>query len=352
MTVDLSGGLDVEREFVWAEQPDDPELRESVNAWLWDDDGDDLGLPRIGVEAVADQWETHELQLNLVYADGRVLQLFGVPGPVHDPTGTDGAPRVLGAGPLSFTLVEPFRRWDLHFDGLAVETTVAAQIAGELPVGGEPTVPVRLSVELEAVVPPWENGALLAEAGRVLAEQEEGGLMGGPRFEQLNRMSGTLQVGDGEPRALRGGALRIRRRGIRRLTRFWGHAWQSAVFPSGKAFGYIVYPDREDGVPTYNEGYLYDGHGALVPARVVEAPWLTRMVPRGEQLRVVLETEDGRVETILGETLVSSFAAVPITFGAFPVLGQAIVRYTWGDEVAKGMMERSTMPQLVEGVQA
>ena len=35
MTVDLTGGLSDEREFVFAEQPDDPEMRESVNAWIW-----------------------------------------------------------------------------------------------------------------------------------------------------------------------------------------------------------------------------------------------------------------------------------------------------------------------------
>ena len=35
MTVDLTGGLPEEREFVFAAQPDDPEMRESVNVWIW-----------------------------------------------------------------------------------------------------------------------------------------------------------------------------------------------------------------------------------------------------------------------------------------------------------------------------
>ena len=35
MTVDLTGGLPDERKFVFAAQPDDPEMRESVNAWIW-----------------------------------------------------------------------------------------------------------------------------------------------------------------------------------------------------------------------------------------------------------------------------------------------------------------------------
>ena len=41
------GGLDPEREYVFASKPDDPEMRESVNVWIWDD-GPDVGLPRIG----------------------------------------------------------------------------------------------------------------------------------------------------------------------------------------------------------------------------------------------------------------------------------------------------------------
>ena len=55
MSVDLTGGLSDDREYVFGAQPDDPEMRESVNAWIWDE-GVDVGMPRIGVEAVADQW--------------------------------------------------------------------------------------------------------------------------------------------------------------------------------------------------------------------------------------------------------------------------------------------------------
>jgi hypothetical protein len=121
------------------------------------------------------------------------------------------------------------------------------------------------------------------------------------------------------------------------------------VFPSGRAFGCLVYPPREDGLPTYNEGYLFEGDGALVPARVVEAPWLRRMMPRGERVRVVLETEHGRRETISGETIASVFAAIPVTAdAAFPILHQSIVHYTWGSESTNGMMERSTLPQHMD----
>ena len=106
----------------------------------------------------------------------------------------------------------------------------------------------------------------------------------------------------GEDNDFTGSGLRIRRQGVRRLEGFRG---QSALFGSGRAFGYIAYPPRPDGHPTFNEGYLFDGDGDLIPARVVEAPWLTRLQPRGEDVSVVLETDDGTVR-IDGETVVST----------------------------------------------
>ena len=345
MTVDLTGGFADSREFVFAKQPDNPDMRESVNIWAWDDGGE-AGFPRIGVEAVADQWETHDVQCNIAFASGRVLGIFE-PGKVHDPLGADGQARVLGAGPLSFELVEPFRRWRMHLDGTAVDTTVQGQIDA-LRSGQHPSarVPVTLELEMEHVVPPWENGALRKEAAYVLENQEEGALMGGPRFEQLFRMTGTFRVGD-ETRELRGGGLRIRRQGIRRMARFWGHAWQSAVFPSGRAFGYIVYPDREDGLSTYNEGYLFEGDGELVPARIVDAPWIRRIQPSGEDVSVVIETEHGTT-SIAAESIMSTYHGMIPDDGVGLVLQQGIVRYTWDGESANGMMERSMPSDRVD----
>ena len=336
--IDLTGGLDEEREFVFATQPDDPEMRESVNVWVWDDSGE-LGLPRVGIEAVADQWDTHDIQVNLAQADGRVLNVFAN-GEVHDPIGPDGRPRILGAGLLSFELVEPFRHWRARIDGSATETSTQAQIDGWMPGQSDgDAVPIELDLDIRSAVPPWEAGTLLEEAGRVLATQEEGDLMGGPRFEQLFRATGTLRVGD-DTRPLSGGGLRIRRTGVRRLATFWGHAWQSALFPSGRAFGCNLYPPRADGKATFNEGYLFEGDGGLIPARVVQAPWLGELRPKGQDVTVVLESERGTT-TIHGETLLSTFMVMPPEVGGGLHLQQAIARYTWDDESAVGMIERS-----------
>ena len=346
MAVDLTGGLAEEREYVFAEQPEDPEMRESVNAWIWDH-GSDVGMPRIGVEAVGDQWETHDIQLNVSFADGKVLNRVG-PGEVHAPLGADGRARTLGAGPLSFELIEPFRHWRMRFDGLARTSTVENQMAAR-PPEGKPDVPVAIEIDIESAVPPWEQGELLAEAKRVLEEQDEGALMGGPRFEQLSRAAGTIRVAEQEHR-IDGGALRVRRQGIRRLGTFRGHVWQSALLPSGRAFGFIVYPPRDDGLATYNEGYLFEGDGELVPAWVVDAPWLRTLQPKGQDVSVVLESEKGTTR-IEGESVVSCFSVMggvgPGTEG-FPVLQQAVVRYTMDGETANGMMERSIPADRLE----
>ena len=84
VTIDLTGGLDLAWENVFTAQPDHPEMHESINAWIWDDSGS-IGLPRIGVEAIGNSWETHGLQVNIVTTaksaevGKRLLELMGFP---------------------------------------------------------------------------------------------------------------------------------------------------------------------------------------------------------------------------------------------------------------------------------
>ena len=124
------------------------------------------------------------------------------------------------------------------------------------------------------------------------------------------------------------------------------------MFPSGKAFGYIAYPPRPDSQPTYNEGYIFTGDGPLEAARVVQAPWLTRLKALGEDVSLVLQTADGTVK-IAGETVFSthdihhdddtySVRAMKKETPSFPALQQAGVRYRWDSEETYGMLERST----------
>jgi hypothetical protein len=345
MSIDLTGGIDRSREYVFAVRPDNPEMRDSVSFWTVDDRGK-IGLPRIGVEAVAANWDNHEIQLNIAFPDGRVYRLRES-GPSLPSYGPDGKPTVLGAGGLAFRCVEPFDTWTMTYDGKAMQTSSADLVAGRTH---GPLVDVAFQVQAMMAAPPWIQGALQRDAGDRINNSVEGDLMGGPRYEQLFRASGSVTIA-GDTEDFTGSGLRIRRQGVRRLAGFWGHAWQSAVFPSGKAFGYIAYPPRSDGQPTFNEGYIFAGDGDLVPARAVQAPWLTRLQALGEDVSLVLETADGIVH-IEGETVFSthdihhnddtfSVRAMKEEHPNFPALQQAGVRYRWDGEESYGMLERS-----------
>jgi hypothetical protein len=337
LAIDLTGGLDSSREHVFARRPDNPEMRDSVSMWISDDRGE-LGIPRVGIEAVASAWETHSLQLNVAFPDGRAYRLRE-PGKALSPLDDDGLPTILGAGPLAFRCVEPFQTWTATFCGTAVQTSTKALIAGH---SDKTRAELEFRVTATMAAPPWIQGSLLPEAAERLESSVEGDLMGGPRYEQLFRVRGTLRVG-AEEHAFTGSGLRIRRQGIRRLGEFWGHCWQSALFPSGRGFGYIAYPPRDDGEPTFNEGYLFDGDRDLIPARVVRAPWLAKLQSSGEDVSVVFETSSGHTR-IEGETAMSTFDVFRRPdMPNFPVLYQGGVRYRWDGEETYGMLERSSM---------
>jgi hypothetical protein len=346
MAVDLTGGIDRSREFVFAERPDNPEMRDSVSFWVVDDHGR-IGLPRIGIEAVAANWDAHDIQVNVAFPDGRVYRqrTNGRSMPAED---RNGEPAVLGAGGLVFQCIEPFQTWTMTYDGPAVQTSSADLVEGRTD---GPLVDISFHVEATMAVPPWVQGALQIDAAAQLMTSVEGNLMGGPRYEQLFTATGEVTVAGAAEHRFSGSGLRIRRQGVRKLAGFWGHCWQSAVFPSGRAFGYIAYPPRPDGQPTFNEGYVFTGDGGLIPARAVRAPWLTRLRSAGEDVSLVLETAEGRF-AIDGETVFSthdihhnddmySMQALKQEMSSFPALQQAGVRYHWDGEESFGMLERS-----------
>lgn len=344
MAIDLTGGLDPSREYLFAERPDNPEMRDAVNMWVSDDRGV-VGIPRFAVEALSAEWDRHMISVNIAYPDGRVY-LVRDHGDSHSPIGPEGKPTILGAGPLQFRCIEPFVRWDVSFKGEAEAMTTLEQMNGALP-GDGPMVDVEFQLETTMAVPPWIQGTMSKEAAEVLSGGDEADAMGGDRFEQLCRVKGMLRVGD-EVHDFSGSGLRIRRQGVRNISEFWGHCWQSALFPSGKAFGYNAYPPRDDGKPTYNEGYIFDGDGELIPARVIKAPWLSKLAPYGDDVSCVLETGRGNIE-IEGETFVSTFAmGRPNMPPNFPVLQQTGVRYRWDGEETYGMMERSIRKEKIE----
>ena len=341
MAIDLSGGLPIEREHFFAEKPG-PEVRDAANVWLEEENG--TFAMRIGIEGLAEDWDRHEIWLDIAYPDGRVLssrERFDS----HSPIGPEGKPTILGTGPLQFRCIEPFRLWSISFAEHPVREISAEQLIVDSYPEQPPLRKVAFEIELRPVVPPLVSGTLTADS-QDLMSGEQGSFIS-PRFEQLCRVTGTLTI-DGERRSFKGQALRIKRQGVRKFEGFWGHCWQSALFPSGKAFGINVFPPRADGQPSFNEGFVFDGDGELKPARAHTMPWLRKLHTGGEAVPLVLETADGLVE-IDGTTFVNCRSlGASVLPASFPVVQQAHARYRWGDEEATGMIERSTLRDQME----
>lgn len=343
-TIDLSGGICVEREYVLDAQPE-PGVRDAVNVWIEEENG--AFALRLGVEAVAEQWDRHELWLDLAFPDGRLYQRRGAADTLPA-IGPEGLPTVRATGPLSFRCVEPFRLWTVAFEGEATALTTATLI--ETPIPDESQLlqaDLGIDVAMTMAAVPWIPGSLLPEAAEALGG-EQGDFMS-PRYEQLFRCEGSLRI-DGREQAFRGNGLRIRRTGFRAFSGFAGHCWQSAIFPSGKGFGLNIYPPRDDGQPSYAEGFVLDADGTRTPARPIDVPWLRRLVTGGESVGFVLETIDGRRVAVEGET----FANVrsrghPMLPDDFPIVQQAHARYVWDGEETTGMIERSTKPSAMHG---
>jgi hypothetical protein len=334
--VDLTGGLDPELELFLTRQPREPEMRDSATLWVMDEAGV-LALPRVTVDAIASHWDRPWLQLNMVHADGRTFRVWER-CPSHSHIGRRGKPSVLGSGPLRLECEDPFHRWTMKFAGTATQSTVDAQIAGK-----QEGTPVKLmfSFEAEMAAPPWLMGGMTAEAARRMKDGDAAVLMGGLRYEQLCRVTGTVSIG-GENYHVRATGMRVRRQGIRRMATAIGHCQHSALFPSGRAFGAIAFTPHKDGTQAFNEGFIIDGDGRKHAATVLEAPWMRRLVSSGESVPLVLRSDLGDIQ-IAGRTHLSTFDSHLFEMADTSVLQQGMVRYQWDGESTMGLMERCTL---------
>jgi hypothetical protein len=147
---------------------------------------------------------------------------------------------------------------------------------------------------------------------------------------------------DGATHSINLAGSRIKRRSIRTESLFLrGHCWQAVVFPDGSAAGYEARPMHDDGHEPYNEGFLYKD-GRLYRARATQMPWFRELTERGDDVSFELESELGKTR-IEG---VSELSTYMLSCGNMHGLDlhQGGARYTWGDQVAYGMIERSATP--------
>lgn len=343
-TMDLTGGIDPAREWVMAERPTVEGMRDAVNVWIEEENG--AFAMRIGVEALAEEWDKQLVWLDIAFPDGRVINLRDENGPTHSALDEQGNPTIRGSGGVSFRCVKPFQQWRVQFDGKAPETT-ATDLINEVWPDEPPMTDVVFDITMNMAVPPWAPGSMLKDA-KTLVDGEQGEFIS-PRYEQLFRCDGAMQLGD-DRYTFNGNGLRIRRQGIRKFEGFWGHCWQSAVFPDGRGFGFNTFPPRADGKPSYNEGYVFDGSGVLKPARAIQIPWLTELKTHGDNVSCVLETDTGRVE-IEGVTFINTRSRAPGQLPAsFPIVQQAHARYRWDDQETVGMIERSSLPEVIKNL--
>jgi hypothetical protein len=332
----MTGGADPLLDEMTASPPTSEAFREGVSIWVWDNDGH-FFFPRIGVEAVGATWtRSYDTALCMADPKGGLVLAFG-PYPPLDVMDARGRPRVLGAGPLRFECLTPFELWRVRFDGRAVIADVDGYLRGgepkPLPGCGHPELNMRVSIDAVSAAPPWFQGTHEPDGHHVPGER---------RFEQLCEVEGTVELEGEPPVSFRGGALRVHRKGGDRNNYgdFYGHCWQSALFPSGRAFGFIHYRSGPDGAPRYREGWVREGD-QVRSARVDGTPWLEDVRHAGEDVSFTLET--GESIRIAGVTVASSIRPPRHTDvgTTFPVLHSGIARYRWQDEESFGMIERS-----------
>ncbi|MDB5968621.1 MAG: hypothetical protein JWQ90_1071 [Hydrocarboniphaga sp.] len=337
----LSGGLALEKDRVLPGQPEHPEMRESVSIWLFEENGE-FAFPRGGIEAESQSWDNRLLQANFSFANGRVMSGAGR-GPAPPAIDADGCPSIIGAGPLTFRCIEPFKRWTMRFDGPARDGHTSEQLDGSFKTKTT-TAPVKLDVEMTMATPAWVQEVSADTSKMSAAQAANAQAMGlGYRFEHHFRAQGILEIDD-RKRAFKGTGTRIHRQSIRRLEGFFGHCWLSALFPDGRAFGCLAYPPR-DGLTdySYNDAVVYQD-GKLYPARIVKAPFLRRIVFEGDDVSVELQSELGHTR-IEGVTALSTFRIGNPDIGGLN-LQQGGARYTWDGQTAYGMVERSSHESL------
>jgi hypothetical protein len=331
------GGLAPHHDHMLTAKPEDPAMRESASIWVYEDNGE-FAFPRHGIEGIAKVWENHSYNCNFAFADGRALSEIRTDGKSHSPIDENGQPTILGSGDLQFRCVEPFRKWRATYSGNPVDTT--SQAMADNNFDKSRTTPVAYELDLEMVVPAWtQDNTPEALARMSERERSDAGLMGfGFRKEQLFRGKGVLHI-DGKSRDFTCSGLRIHRQSVRPMDTFRGHSWQSAVFPDGRAFGYVTYPPAADG-STYNEGYIWQD-GKWYEAVATKVPWLNGLVASGEDMSLELTSELG-VTRIAG---VGGFNTYKTGMAEMPgfALNQGGAKYTWDDQTAYGMVERSSL---------
>ncbi len=343
-TTTWTGGLATEDDYFLAEAPEFSWLREGASFWIFDDEGR-FAIPRFGVEAEPHSWENRRYQSNFTLPGGRVLFDDGA-APMHPVMDDCGNPAILGAGPITMRCVEPWRRWLVGYDGDVFDTDLKSQIGGTARNAAR--IPLRYQIELEMAVPAYlQDCSPEAFVKRGTGEKRDSLSVGlGWRIEQLFRGKGWYEL-EGRREVFTCSGMRVKRRSVRTDGLFLrGHCWQTAVFPDGRAFGYLAYPPHDDGHAPWNYGFVYQD-GKMHHGKAAVMPWLKVADENSQDVSLEIETELGTTR-IAGETMLSTMrVARTDLFGLS--LQQTGARYSWDGQTAYGMLERSSVTKQGAG---
>lgn len=249
------------------------------------------------------------------------------------------------AGPtVRATCLEPYSRWQLHYDGVVVASDPDRLWSGPLCDGRKS--PLRIELDCECVTPLWDAAAGGGHEGLERTKWAN------YHHQQSVRLTGSVHV-DGTVYDVDCRGVRDHSRGVRNLASWGGHCLLSAAFPSGRALGALVVfgPDGRAGM---NTAYgVFDGE--IVRGSVsVPPPGLTRAAMDRQTFAIALDL-GGDIHAVNVETpqrgrlraLVTMLAPNDVVIGFdeqdhAPIgLAWMPATFDWDGEQASGVIERS-----------
>lgn len=290
-----SAAVDPDADYVRTTAPDIPQWSENLLFAPYDA-STGIGM-WLHLGTVPDDWQTWEDRVLIAMPEETgALTMWSY----HR---TDPARRPGGAN-QSFRCVEPFRSWEVDFDGFCVRTPYEKMRTGLVKDGTK--LPVSVRLRFDCVGPPWDAHV----SGQSWATEH---------YQQLFHATGTISV-SGNEIPFNGSGWRDHSRGPRGMTggaAFGGHTIVGCVTSSGRGFGFHRYWSPADEV-TLEGGYLIEA-GELIPAQVVEVPRLQLLQRAGERLPIAVEWSGGKV-TLTATTATSMWMTMgpSMAFGAKP----------------------------------
>jgi len=249
--------------------------------------------------------------------------------------GAGGHERGPGAGMLSLSCDESWKKWTMRFRGAVCDLSGDELRAGALSDQAHriATIEMRWS----AIAPVWDLG-----------EEMQTQTWTQSHYEQACCVSGVIEIG-GETFDLTGTGIRDHSRGPRDFGTVHDHWWLNGQFADGRSFAVLEVTGRTSDSHLLRRAYVSDGPDSLREAEVlslesemgVDGPLSHRVVLRDGntdhtiegQIRQVMPFGMGEPnELILGSTL------KPPTVLR---LWEAQTDYTWNGEAGHGLTERS-----------